>query len=115
MIREIDAFYLNQEEPNRACLLALRSIILAYDSDISETKKYGMPCFYYQKKILCYLWTDKKTTEPYVLMADGNLIDHPCLEQGSRSRMKIYRVDPSIDLPRELIEEILKIGIMLKK
>lgn len=114
MLKNNDDFYLSKTESNSACLLALRSIILSYDSSITETKKYGMPCFCYKSKILCYLWTDKKTDEPYMLMADGHLINHSCLEQGNRSRMKIYRVNPTIDLSREIIEEILEVGIALK-
>jgi len=29
-------------------LLALRSIILEYHTDITETQKWGMPCFCYK-------------------------------------------------------------------
>jgi hypothetical protein len=31
-----------------------------------------MPCFCYQRKAFCYLWTDKKTANPYILIAEGN-------------------------------------------
>ena len=65
MIREIDNYYLNKEEPNKSCLLALRGIILDQDTNVTETQKWGMPCFCYKKKMFCYLWTDKKTDEPY--------------------------------------------------
>src|SRR3954465_4172300 len=99
MIREVDDYYLNKEEPNKSCLLALRHIILKQDPNISETQKYGMPCFCYKKKMFCYLWTDKKTNEPYILMVEGNYLVHPKLEAGKRSRMKIFRVDPKEDLP----------------
>lgn len=44
MMRETDRFYLNKEEPNKSCLLALRSMILQQDPGITETQKYGMPC-----------------------------------------------------------------------
>ncbi len=108
MIREIDNFYLNNAEPNKSCLLALRSIILQQDKDITETQKYGMPCFCYKKKMFCYLWTDKKTHEPYILMVEGKLLEHPKLEEGNRSRMKIFRVDPNKDLPIKTIKSILK-------
>lgn len=105
--------YLNKPEPNKSCLLALRSIILGQSKDISETIKYGMPCFYYKNKIFCYLWIDKKIDEPYILMVDGNLIKHEALEKGSRKRMKIFRVNPNLDLPVQTIEEILKEGLSL--
>lgn len=107
-MRELDHFYLNKEEPNKSCLLALRSIILEQDENITETQKYGMPCFCYEKKMFCYLWTDKKTNEPYILMVEGKLLDHPKLEEGNRSRMKIFRVNPNKDLAIVTIESILQ-------
>jgi hypothetical protein len=108
MTRELDKYYLRQEEPNRSCLLALRSIILDQDEDVTETQKWGMPCFCYKKKMFCYLWTDKQTDEPYMLMVEGKHLDHPQLEQGNRSRMKIYRVNPKEDLDLETINSLLQ-------
>ena len=107
MIKESDIYYFNQEEPNRSCLLALRAIILRQDEHISETKKWGMPCFTFKKKMFCYLWTDSKTKEPYLLMVEGKHLDHPELEEGKRSRMKIFRVNPNQDLPLDFIELLL--------
>jgi hypothetical protein len=108
MIEELHNYYLNKEEPNKSCLLALRSIILDQDEDITETRKWGMPCFCYQQKMFCYLWTDKKTGEPYILMVEGKYLDHPQLEEGGRSRMKIFRIDPNEDLPIKTIEGVLQ-------
>ncbi len=113
MIKELDLFYLNQTEPNKSCLLALRDIILKQDSYVTETKKYGMPCFCYKNKMFCYLWTDKKTTHPYILVVEGKLIEHPDLETGNRSRMKIFSMDPNQDLPIDAIESILNSAITL--
>ncbi|MBT8196023.1 MAG: DUF1801 domain-containing protein [Bacteroidia bacterium] len=107
MISEIDKFFLNQTEPNKSCLLALRKIILEQDANVTETKKYGMPCFCYKKKMFCYLWTDKKTEEPYILFVEGKRLEHPKLEAGNRSRMKIFRVNPKKDLPVKTIKSLL--------
>ena len=104
-----DDFYLSKEEPNKSCLLALRDIILRQDGNISETRKYGMPCFCYRKKMCCYLWVDKKTGEPYILFVEGKHLNHPQLEVGKRARMKIFRVDPKKDIP------IAEIHLLLKK
>lgn len=104
----LDSYYLRKEEPAKSCLLALRDVILNYDPNISETRKYGMPCFCYKKKMFCYLWTDKKTDEPYMLMVEGKHLNHPKLEIGKRSRMKIFRLDPNNDLPIATIKLILK-------
>ena len=101
-------YYLNKKEPNKSCLLALRSIILNQDTNVTETQKWGMPCLCYKKKMFCYLWTDKKTDEPYILMVEGKYLDNPELEEGGRSRMKIFRVNPNKDLPIKTIEIILQ-------
>ncbi len=102
-----DNFYLEQEEPNQSCLLALRKIILGQDEAVTETRKYGMPCFCYLNKMFCYLWTDKETHEPYLLFVEGKHLNHPALEQGNRSRMKIFRFNPNEDLPLRTIELLL--------
>ena len=85
----------------------MRNIILNQDDNITETKKYGMPCFCYKKKMFCYLWTDKKTDEPYILFVEGKYLNHSELEKGDRSRMKILRIDPNADLPVKTIELLL--------
>jgi hypothetical protein len=108
MLQELHNYYQNKEEPHRSCLLALRSIILNQDKNVTETRKWGMPCFCYKKKMFCYLWTDKKTHEPYLLMVEGKYLDHPKLEEGNRTRMKIFRVNPNQDLRLKTIESLLK-------
>ena len=108
MIEELNNFYLKKEEPVKSCLLALRSLILEQDVNVTETLKYGMPCFCYKKKMFCYLWTDKKTGEPYILFVEGKFLEDPELEAGSRARMKILRVNPNCDLPIDKIRNLLK-------
>lgn len=115
MTQEVHNFYLTKEEPNKSCLLELRDMILKQHPDITETQKYGMPCFCFKKKMFCYLWTDKKTDEPYMLMVEGKHLRHPKLEEGSRSRMKIFRVDPTKDLPVKIIKAILRDAVNLYK
>ena len=110
---ERDHFYLHKEEPNKSCLLALRNIILNQDENITETEKYGMPCFCYKKKMFCYLWVDKKTHGPYILMVEGKYLDHPKLEVGNRSRMKIFRFNPHEDIPILVINSILNDALNL--
>lgn len=113
MVQELHSYYLKKEEPSKSCLLALRSIILDQDTNVTETQKWGMPCFCYKKKMFCYLWTDKETDEPYILMVEGKYLDHPKLEEGDRSRMKIFRVNPNKDLPIRAIANILKTALDL--
>ena len=110
-----DDFYLNKTEPNRSCLLALRELVLKQDEFVSETKKYGMPCFCYKKKMFCYLWTNKKTNEPYLLFVEGQHLNHTKLETGTRKRMKIFKVNPNQDIPVQEIESLLQKAINLYK
>ena len=68
------------------------------DSNITHSLKYGMPFFCYNQKMFCYLWIDKKTNDPYIGFVEGNRMAHPKLEQGNRARMKIFNVNPRIDI-----------------
>ena len=110
-----ESFYTTKEEPTKSCLISLRDIIISQDKDITETQKYGMPCFCYKNKMFCYLWTDKKTGEPYILFVEGKHLNHPELETGSRSRMKIFRVNAGKDLPLKKIKLLLNAAIDLYK
>ncbi|MCH2045180.1 MAG: DUF1801 domain-containing protein [Saprospiraceae bacterium] len=103
----LDSYYLKLEEPNQSCLLALRAVIIKQSRGIIETRKWNMPCFCYGKKILCYLSIDKKIKEPYILWVAGSQLEHPSLEQGNRTKMKILRINPKQDLPVELIQSLL--------
>lgn len=111
----LDQFYLKQTEPAKSCFLALRDIIMHVDSEIQHVLKYGMPFFVLEKKMLCYLWKDKKTGEPYIGFADGKLMEHPALELGSRSRMKILRIPADQDIDIDLVEELVGLAIALKR
>ena len=113
MLRAIDNWYLNKEEPNRSCLQALRDWILKFDEHLTEAWKYRMPMFLYKGKMFCYLWQDKKTGQPYLGIVEGGKIDHPLLIQDKRARMRIFYIDPEEDLPLSTLKEILDIAIAL--
>lgn len=70
-----DSYFNAIPEPTQSCLLALRNLILSHNPSITPEWKYGMPFFYYKGKMLCYLWTNKKTGQPYIGFADGNKMD----------------------------------------
>ncbi len=114
MTQHFDHFFLSQPEPNRGCLLALRSMILTYP-EIAPAWKYGMPFFCVGGKMFCYLWIDKKQQWPYLGVVEGNKIDHPLLVTEKRSRMKIMLFDPQNDLPAAAIDQILQTALKLYK
>jgi len=108
MISDLDNFYLQHSEPINSCLLALRSMILNQESNITAEWKYRMPFFCYKGKMFCYLWVHKISHQPYIGIVEGKHIDHPDLIIEKRSRMKIMLFDPNQDLPVETIEAIIK-------
>ena len=115
MLKPADNFFMQQHEPVKSCLLALRRIILAQDAGIAEAWKYGMPFYCYGGKMFCYLWVHTKYKQPYLGIVEGAKINHPLLIQEKRARMKIMLVDPQKDIPLQIIEVILKKAISLYK
>ncbi|MEZ2444941.1 DUF1801 domain-containing protein [Chitinophaga sp. RCC_12] len=107
MIRDIDIWYESQPEPAKGCLLALRAYIRQYNPHITEAWKYRMPFFCYNGKMCCYLWIQKENKHPYLGIVEGKNIPHPQLQQDKRARMKILPLNPSEDLPMEVINDIL--------
>ena len=113
MLNAIENYYLNQSEPIKSCLLALRKIILDFDLDITEEWKYSMPFFYYKKKMFCYFCIHKKFKIPYIGIVEGHKIEHPDLLAEDRSRMKIMLIDPEKDISITTINQILKAAASL--
>ncbi|PIF29635.1 uncharacterized protein DUF1801 [Flavobacterium sp. 9] len=114
-MKQLDDFYLKQEEPIKGLFLALKEIILKQDEDITNVLKYGMPFFCYKGKMFCYLWTHKKYKQPYIGIVEGKHFDEDFLLQENRSRMKIMLFDINEDLPLEQIEDIIQKAIKLYK
>ena len=115
MLRDIDNYFLNKDEPVKGCLLFLREFILGFDSNLTEAWKYGMPFYCYKGKMFCYLWVDKKTHNPYLGIVDGNKIDHPLLVMAKRARMKTIQFDARQDVPVDTIREILGMALTLRR
>jgi len=115
MIREIDNYFLEKNEPVKSYLLTLRDYILQYDKNITEVWQYKMPFYCYKGKRFCYLWVHKKFQQPYLGIVDGKKINHPDLILEKRARMKIMLFDPMKDVPLKTIHLILKTILSLHK
>lgn len=113
MLNTIDSFYFKQPEPNQSCLLALRDFILQQNPLITETIKWGTPCFSYRNRMFCFLALTKAPQVPYLLVVEGHLLQHPLLEIGKRKRMKTLSFDPKKDLPFAIVQEILTAALDL--
>ena len=114
-MKQLDDFYLKQDEPVKGVFLALRKIILKQDKDITHVLKYGMPFFCYKGKMFCYLWIHKKHKQPYIGIVEGKHFDESFLLQEARSRMKIMLLNPDEDLPLEQIERVIQKALNLYK
>jgi hypothetical protein len=108
MLRPVDNYFLQNEEPFKSCLQSLREYILHLDDSITEKWMYGMPFYYYKGKRFCYLWIHKKYRKPYIGVVDGKWIHHPELLSEKRTRMKILLIDPARNIPVRKIHAILK-------
>jgi len=86
--------------------MALREIIIRFNSQITEHWKYKVPFYYFKGKPYCYLWKDKETGQPYIGIVKGNHIYSPFLFKGSRKKMKVFMINPNADIP---IEEIYSV------
>lgn len=115
MLRAIDNYFLQKNDPVKSYLLALRKFILNYDSNITEVWKYGMPFFCYNGKMFCYLWIHKKYKQRYIGIVEGKKINHPQLIIEKRAKMKIMLFDPNKDVPVKTINTIFKEMIALYK
>ena len=111
MLKDSDAFFMNNTEPAKSCLLFLRQYILNYDKNITEVWRYKMPFYCFKGQRFCYLWIQKKTGMPYLGVVDGKKISHPLLIAENRSRMKIMLLDPAKDVPVKTIDRLLAMAI----
>jgi hypothetical protein len=115
MLRDIDNYFLQKDEPVKSCLLFLRDHILNFDPNIIEAWKYRMPFYCYKGKMFCYLWVHKKNGLPYIGIVEGKKLAHPELILEKRARMTILLIDPTQDIPVKTIDTILKMAIALYK
>lgn len=106
-------FYSNLPEPMQGCFLALKKIILDFDSRVYQGFKYGTPFFMINDRNLCYLWQHKNKKLAYIGFIDGAKMKNPVLEQGSRKRMKIFSINPERDIPVATIYELLSEALEL--
>ena len=105
MNRELENYYLKQPEPIQGCLLALKSIILSIDREISHRRVYQIPFFYYKEKKLAFLWVHRKRLL-FGIVTDKSLMEPP---EGARRKNKYetMEIDPNQDIPAGDILEVL--------
>ncbi|WP_153800475.1 DUF1801 domain-containing protein [Foetidibacter luteolus] len=115
MLSALDNFFLQKNEPEKSCLQALRQIILQYNAGITEHWKYGLPFYYYNGKMFCYLWIHKKYKQPYIGICQSTHIEHPQLLIEKRAKMKILLVNPEEDIPVDTIALVFRQSLSIFK
>ena len=115
MLKQIELFILEKDEPVTSLFFSAREHILNYDPNITEAYKFNMPFFYYKDERFCYLSVYKKDGMPYIGFVEGKRFEHPALIQGERARIKIFPLDPGADLPFDMIDSVLKAALNLYK
>jgi hypothetical protein len=115
VLTPLDEFYLQQDEPLKSFFIALRDVILKHDTDIAHAWKFNMPFFLYKGKMFCYIWTHRKSQQPFIGFNEGKRMEHPNLVFENRSRTKIMVLDTAKNLPVETINEVLDMAMDLVK
>jgi hypothetical protein len=109
----LDNYYEQLPEPSKSCMLALRQIILQHATHFTEAWKYRTPFYCYKGKMCCYTWIHKKYKVPYIGFVAGKHLKSPYLLQEDRKLIKILLVQPTEDLPIDIIKQLLNDAIEL--
>ena len=109
------AIFSKYDELTSSTFYALKDIIMAQDPNLETAIKFGMPFFYYKGKMFAYLWYHKKFKQPYIGLAEGRFLDAPELLQEKRTRIKIFLIDQTADIPIKRLKEVLQDAIDLYK
>ena len=106
MNAELENYYLKHPEPFRGSLLALKQIIMGVSDHITHERKYQIPFFCYKGKKIGFLWMNRKK------LILGFVTDKSILPQSEgirqKDQMEMIQIDPTADLPKEMIETKLQ-------
>lgn len=112
-MKVLDAYYEGISEPLQSYLFAVQRVILDLDSETEVTWKWSAPFFLYRKKMLCYVWLDKKTKAPYLGIYGGDALQHPALVQKDNAKIKKLLLRTEEDIPVTTIREVLQQACVL--
>jgi len=103
----LDEYFESKQEPMKGFLLALKDVILRYDSDMMISWKWQTPFFSLGKKMICYFSIQNKTKRPYLGFGFGSELNHPALLSEGRKMIKVLYFDENEDINVGLVYEIL--------
>ena len=105
LVNPLEHYYDKQNDATKACLLALKSIIMSVDPQIVHFRKYQIPFFRYKNFNISFLWVNKKK----ILL--GFVVDKKVIpaENGLRQKdgISTLEINPLEDIPIEHIKSKL--------
>lgn len=106
LVNPLEYYYDKQNDETKACLLALKSIIMSVDPQIVHFRKYQIPFFRYKNFGISFLWVNKKN----ILL--GFVVDKKVIPQENTKRQKdgisTLEINPLEDIPIDEIKHHIK-------
>ncbi|MEQ8240397.1 MAG: DUF1801 domain-containing protein [Cyclobacteriaceae bacterium] len=111
----LDEYFETKQEPMKSFLLALKDVILRYDSAMMISWKWRTPFFSFGEKMICYFSIQNKTKRPYLGFGFGSELHHPALLSEGRKMIKVLYFDENEDVDVDLVYEILDEAVQTAK
>ena len=106
LVNPLEHYYDKQNDKTKACLLALKSIIMSVDPQIVHFRKYQIPFFRYKDFGISFLWVNKKK----ILL--GFVLDKKVIPQGNglrqKDRISTLEINPLEDIPIDEIKHCIR-------
>lgn len=96
------------DEDIAACMMGVDQLLVDFDKGIQRAIKYNSSCYVLNEKMFVFAMVEKDTKRPYILFTDGDLLEHPKLIQGDRKRMKVYYLNPTEDIDKNELYNLLE-------
>jgi hypothetical protein len=105
-VNPLESYYDKQNDETKACLLALKSIIMSVDPQIVHFRKYQIPFFRYKNFGISFLWINKKK----IILSF--VVDKKAMPQEKMKRQKdgvsTLEINPLEDIPIDQIKHSIK-------
>jgi hypothetical protein len=106
-----DHYYFKQPEPFQSCLLALKTIILAHDPQITHGRMFQIPFFFYRDKKLAFLWIHRKKL--LLGFVEDMKIQKAVPGTRRKNKYETLVIDPEADIPVKAIAK--KLDALMRK
>jgi hypothetical protein len=106
LVNPLEHYYDKQNEETKACLLALKSIIMSVDPQIVHFRKYQIPFFKYKNFGISFLWVNKKKIL-LGFVTDKKALPYENIKQ-QKDGISTFEINPLEDIPIERIKNELR-------